>query len=95
MLKRLLGILFTLAALATFVWVARGQYSSWCFGGEKTAVGQCRPDTPADADLFADPADADLFADPADAGDADDPADPDDPAGPADAQPASAAKPLQ
>lgn len=43
MLKRLLGILFTLAALATFVWVGMGSYTSWCFAGEEVAVEKVLP----------------------------------------------------
>ncbi len=59
MLKRLLGILFTLAALATFVWVGMGSYTSWCFAGEEVVVEEILPapvnTVSADA---ADPADA-------------------------------------
>lgn len=84
MLKRLLGILFTLAALATFVWVALGRHSSWCFGRETAAVETTLPGDPSD---------------PSDPSDLDDPADPDDPDGaggadeagdPAHAQPTAA-----
>lgn len=78
MLKRLLGILFTLAALATFVWVGMGRYTSWCFAGEETVVKEILPvpvDTvSADAADPADAASADATpanADPADAASAD------------------------
>lgn len=47
MLKRLLGILFTLAALATFVWVGMGSYTSWCFGGGEVVEEETLP-VPAD-----------------------------------------------
>ncbi len=43
MLKRLIGTLFTLAALATFVWVAMGSYTSWCFAGEEVTVEKVLP----------------------------------------------------
>lgn len=43
MLKRLLGTLFTLAALATFVWVGMGSYTSWCFGSGEAAVEKVLP----------------------------------------------------
>ncbi len=59
MLKRLLGILFTLAALATFVWVGMGQYTSWCFGGKEVAVEKVLPAPVNTVSVdAADPADA-------------------------------------
>ncbi len=67
MLKRLLGILFTLAALATFVWVGMGRYTSWCFAGEEAVVEEVLP-VPVDT-VSADAADpaASADTDPADA----------------------------
>lgn len=47
MLKRLVGILFTLAALATFVWVGLGRYTSWCFGAGEVPTEKVLP-APAD-----------------------------------------------
>ncbi len=78
MLKRLLGILFTLAALATFVWVAMGSYTSWCFAGEEVTVEKVLP-APVNT-VSADTADPAASADT-------DPTDAD----PADAAPVSAA----
>ncbi len=69
MLKRLIGILFTLAALATFVWVGMGSYTSWCFAGEETVVEEILPapvnTVSADA-ADAEPAVSDAPAAPAD-----------------------------
>ncbi len=69
MLKRLIGILFTLAALATFVWVGMGQYTSWCFGGKEVAVEKVLPapvnTVSADAAAPADAAPADSLSSPA------------------------------
>ncbi len=61
MLKRLIGILFTLAALATFVWVGMGSYTSWCFVGEETVVEEILP-APVNT-VSADAADPAVSAD--------------------------------
>ncbi len=77
MLKRLLGILFTLAALATFVWVGMGRYTSWCFAGKEVTVEKVLPApvNTVSADTAAPAGSAD--PDPADAAPADAaPADP-------------------
>lgn len=88
MLKRLLGILFALAALATFVWVARGRYSSWCFGRGTDAVETLRCGDPSGSGHAADPsAPADSAAPAGSSGSSA-------PDAPAPAQP-TAAKPLQ
>lgn len=96
MLKRLLGILFALAALATFVWVARGRYSSWCFGRGTAAVEATAAETLRCGDASGSGHAADSAA-PADSSDSSDSAGSSGssaPDAPAPAQP-TAAKPLQ